>query len=83
MSEPAADGKGGLTVRTHDIARVGELAFLGGVALHELRPLASDLEDLFFRLTAAPEHRNRNLGAPPPGTDLPPAPATSQDGGSI
>jgi ABC-2 type transport system ATP-binding protein len=36
----------------------------GGVPLHELRPLASDLEDLFFRLTSAPEHRNRNRGAP-------------------
>ncbi|MFZ1287232.1 MAG: ABC transporter ATP-binding protein [Candidatus Phosphoribacter sp.] len=61
VAEPAEGG--GLAVRTHDVTRVGELAFLGGVAVHELRPLASDLEDLFLRLTSAPEHRNRNLGA--------------------
>ena len=83
VAEPTAEGDGGLAVKTHDISLVGELAFRGGIPLHELRPLASDLEDLFFRLTSAPEHRNRNLGAPPSGTDLPPAPATAQDGGSI
>jgi len=64
VATPADDG--GLVVKTHDLARVGELAFLGGIPLHELRPLASDLEDLFFRLTSDPEHRNRNLGDPAP-----------------
>ena len=75
LAEPTTEG--GLTVKTHDIVRVGELAFAGGIPLHELRPLASDLEDLFFKLTAAPEHRNRNLGAPPTGAQH------TQDGGSI
>ncbi len=95
LSEPTTDGGGGLTVKTQDLARVGELAFLAGIPVHELRPLASDLEDLFFRLTSAPEHRNRNLGAAPPGAAPPgaaagpagagllPAPTASQDGGSI
>ncbi|HNV13218.1 MAG TPA: ATP-binding cassette domain-containing protein [Dermatophilaceae bacterium] len=85
LAEPSPEG--GLTVKTHDLARVGELAFAGGIPLHELRALASDLEDLFFRLTSAPEHRNRNLGAAPTGappTGATPAGASlTQDGGSI
>ena len=85
LAEPSPEG--GLTVKTHDLARVGELAFAGGIPLHELRALASDLEDLFFRLTSAPEHRNRNLGAAPtgaPSTGATPAGASlTQDGGSI
>ena len=60
LSQPADEG--GLVVRTADLAKVGELAFRSGIPVHELRPLASDLEDLFLRLTSAPEHRNRNLG---------------------
>ena len=80
-AEPAPDG--GLMVRTPDVARVGELAFAGGIPVHELRPLASDLEDLFFRLTSAPENRNRNLGAPPSGeAPLPQAPVDVPEGGA-
>ena len=75
LAEPTEGG--GLTVKTHDLARVGELAFAGGIPLHELRPLASDLEDLFFKLTSGPEHRNRNLGAAPTTAPHP------QEGGSI
>ncbi len=56
-------GEGGsITVRTPDLARVGDVALRAGLPVHELRQLATDLEDLFFRLTEAPEHRNRNLG---------------------
>ncbi len=55
---------GALTVRTGDLARVGQLAFQGQVPLTELRNLTSDLEALFFQLTESPEHRNRNLGDP-------------------
>jgi len=33
-------------------ARVGELAFAGGIPLHELVPEASSLEDVFLELTA-------------------------------
>ncbi|PID96906.1 MAG: ABC transporter ATP-binding protein [Actinomycetales bacterium] len=53
---------GALTVRTDDLARVGQLALQGHVPLSELRHLTSDLEALFFKLTESPEHRNRNLG---------------------
>ncbi len=64
VSQPADEG--GLVVKTADLAKVGELAFRGGIPIHELRPLDSDLEDLFFRLTSDPAHRNRNLGNPAP-----------------
>ncbi|MBK8869404.1 MAG: ATP-binding cassette domain-containing protein [Dermatophilaceae bacterium] len=52
--------RGGLIVRTEDPARVGDIALEAGMPIHELHPQASDLEDLFFRLTDTPEHRNRN-----------------------
>ncbi|MGV1010131.1 MAG: ABC transporter ATP-binding protein [Dermatophilaceae bacterium] len=61
-----------LIVKTPDLATVGDLALRTGLPVHELRALASDLEDLFFRLTEAPEHVNRNLG---PQTGMPAAPA--------
>ncbi len=61
-----------LTVKTPDLAAVGDLALRAGLPIHELRALASDLEDLFFRLTEAPEHLNRNLG---PQSGMPAAPA--------
>ena len=33
-------------------ARIGELAFAAGIALHELAPESSSLEDVFLELTA-------------------------------
>jgi len=73
---------GGLIARTADSARVGDIALAAGLPIHELHPLASDLEDLFFRLTDTPENRNRNLGGdmgagtgpggPPPWQPPPP-----------
>ncbi|MEI2826168.1 MAG: ATP-binding cassette domain-containing protein [Dermatophilaceae bacterium] len=64
LNAPA--GEDGLTVRTPELARVGDLALAAGLPIHELRPQASDLEELFFRLTDTPETRNRNTapGAP-------------------
>lgn len=35
VAEPTAEGDGGLAVKTHDISLVGELAFRGGIPLHE------------------------------------------------
>lgn len=52
---------GALQAMTGDLAAVGESALRAGVAVHELRPLHTDLERLFFELTEDPEHRNRNL----------------------
>ena len=69
LNAPA--GPDGLTVRTPDPARVGDLALAAGLPIHELRPQASDLEDLFFRLTDTPETRNRNA--------LPGAPSARED----
>jgi ABC-2 type transport system ATP-binding protein len=60
---------GGLRVATGDLALVGDTALRAGLAVHELRPLRTDLERLFLQLTESPEHRNRNLAgatAPPP-----------------
>ena len=64
----------GLRVTTDDLVLVGDTALRAGVAIHELRREQTRLEELFFNLTEADEHRNRNLGAPPSGTpaDLPP-----------
>ncbi|WP_299518556.1 ATP-binding cassette domain-containing protein [uncultured Serinicoccus sp.] len=52
---------GGLRVSGADGARIGEAAHAAGHAVHELRPLRTDLERLFLELTESPEHRNRNL----------------------
>lgn len=80
---------GGLLVAGTDLANVGELALAAGIALHELRPEGTDLEQLFFELTERPENANRNTapsalppptGAPQP-LDPPPAEAPVQTGG--
>jgi ABC-2 type transport system ATP-binding protein len=60
--EPGGDGV--VTVHTHDLVRIGELALRAGIAVHELRAQDTDLEALFFELTEAPENQNRNLGDP-------------------
>ncbi|WP_134772487.1 ABC transporter ATP-binding protein [Ornithinimicrobium flavum] len=61
---------GGLRVATGDLALVGDTALRAGLAVHELRPLRTDLERLFLQLTESPEHRNRNLADP--GSAVPP-----------
>ena len=50
FAEPAGDGL--LRVGGVDAAAVGNLAFLAGIELHELRAETSDLERLFLSLTA-------------------------------
>ena len=52
-------GDGGVVAETEDLRLVGDVALRAGVPVHELRPLAADLEQLFFSLT---EGTNRNLG---------------------
>jgi len=60
---PCAPGNDGvITVHTHDLVRIGEIALRAGIAVHELRAQDTDLEALFFELTEAPENQNRNLG---------------------
>ncbi len=56
------EGPAALQVATGDMVRVGEAMLQAGLAVHEMRPLRTDLERLFFELTESPEHRNRNLG---------------------
>lgn len=51
---------GSLVVDTDDLRLIGDVALRAGVPVHELRPLAADLEQLFFSLT---EGTNRNLGS--------------------
>jgi ABC-2 type transport system ATP-binding protein len=60
----SAGGDGVITVQGGDLVRIGEIALREGIALHELRSQDTDLEALFFELTEAPEHQNRNLGEP-------------------
>ena len=55
------DSEGVLRVRTHEMARVGDVAQRAGQAVHELRTLDTDLEALYFALTTTPQTRNRNL----------------------
>jgi ABC-2 type transport system ATP-binding protein len=65
---------GGLRVATHDLVAIGDIALGADVAIHELRTEQTRLEELFFTLTEADEHRSRNLGPTPEGppVDLPP-----------
>ncbi|MGI8948164.1 MAG: ABC transporter ATP-binding protein [Ornithinimicrobium sp.] len=59
---PAVEqGDSALQAMTGDLVAVGESALRAGVAVHELRPLRTDLERLFFELTENPDNRNRNL----------------------
>jgi ABC-2 type transport system ATP-binding protein len=61
-AEPATEhGPGAMRALTGDMVRIGDVALAAGVAVHELRPLRTDLERLFLELTEAPAHRNRNL----------------------
>ncbi|MGB3185414.1 MAG: ABC transporter ATP-binding protein [Ornithinimicrobium sp.] len=53
-------GNGAVEVSTGDLAMVGEAAHTGGVAVHELRTLRTDLERLYFELTESPENADRN-----------------------
>ncbi|GAB3586142.1 ABC transporter ATP-binding protein [Calidifontibacter terrae] len=50
---------GVLSVRSGEVARIGDIAFQAGAPVHELRAEHADLEALFFQLT---EGTNRNLG---------------------
>jgi ABC-2 type transport system ATP-binding protein len=45
------DGGGVLLVREIDGERIGELAMAGGIAIHELAPLRSSLEERFLEVT--------------------------------
>ena len=67
------DGPDGLRVKSHELGRVGDVAFRTGVAVHELRTVSTDLESLYFRLTTSPENRNRNLEGSAPVQDAEPA----------
>ena len=62
------DPKGGWRVVGPDTATVGDLALRHGLAIHELRPLRSSLEDVYSRLTdesveyrARPEHPHEEV----------------------
>ncbi|MBA3797715.1 MAG: ABC transporter ATP-binding protein [Geodermatophilaceae bacterium] len=44
-----------LTVRGLPIAAIGHLAYTSGAELHELRTASTDLEEIYFRLTAGQE----------------------------
>ena len=53
--------EGGLRVTTDDLAMVGDVAHGADIAIHELRPEKTHLEELYFSLTEADQNRNRNL----------------------
>ncbi|MGN6753096.1 MAG: ABC transporter ATP-binding protein [Intrasporangium sp.] len=63
----------GLSVRSGDLERIGDIALAAGVPIHELRAEQTHLEELFFNLTESDEHRNRNLaGEDSSPSQLPP-----------
>ena len=81
--ESRLDEDGTLRVRTHELARVGDIAHRAGAVIHELRTLDTDLEALYFRLTTAPDNRNRNLNDAPVATAPPERAAfAGHDGGN-
>ncbi|MGB7449841.1 MAG: ABC transporter ATP-binding protein [Ornithinimicrobium sp.] len=53
-------GSGAVEVRSGDLEAVGHMAYDGGLAVHELRTLRTDLERLYFQLTEDPENTDRN-----------------------
>ena len=69
-----------LTVRGMPIAAIGHLAFTSGVELHELRTATTDLEEIYFRLTAGQEEFKGASNAPDdaPGAAPIPAPAAPE-----
>jgi len=56
----SSHGDGVVEAHTSDMASVGEAAHAGGVAVHELRALRTDLERLYFQLTESPDNSDRN-----------------------
>ena len=67
------DGDGLVTVAGTTPAAVGARAFAAGIELHELRAQTSDLEDLYFGLTAGQEQ----FAASTPGTGSSPSSSSS------
>jgi len=74
---PDVAHEGSLEVTGLDAAAIGEIALTAGVAVHELTPVASTLEDAYLELTAdAVEYRTDDPTDDPAG-DLAAAGATS------
>jgi len=73
-AQVTSTGPGTLQVVGLDAAAIGHQAFVAGVELHELRTVRSDLEDIFFQLTAEPGAD----GQPPPTSGPVPAGAFAQ-----
>nr|WP_153396072.1 ATP-binding cassette domain-containing protein [Ornithinicoccus halotolerans] len=66
---PAPDqGPGAFTVEGASLATVGDAARAGGVTVHELRALRTDLERLYFRLT---QQQDPVLAQPQPDGEAP------------
>ena len=68
-----------LTAAGGDLARIGDVALQAGLPIHELRAHQTDLEELFFALTDAPENRNRNLE----GGSAPEQPSAAHEGAML
>jgi len=68
-----------LTAAGGDLARIGDVALQAGLPIHELRAHQTDLEELFFALTDAPENRNRNLE----GGSAPDQPSAAHEGAML
>jgi len=62
-----------LTVRGIPIAAIGHIAFTSGAELHELRTATTDLEEIYFRLTAGQEE----FKGAPTGAAANPGPAAN------
>jgi len=62
-----------LTVRGMPMPAIGHLAFSSGVELHELRTATTDLEEIYFRLTAGQEEFKAAPHELPTSADTPDA----------
>jgi len=60
VADEQEHGPGAVEAHTGDMTAVGEAAYAGGVVVHELRTLRTDLERLYFELTEDPEMTDRN-----------------------
>jgi ABC-2 type transport system ATP-binding protein len=63
-AEATRNSDGTVRVVGVDSAAIGHAAFTAGVELHELATQRSDLEDIFFQLTANPDGSPAQPGAP-------------------
>ena len=70
MTSHPGEQSGTLVAETDDLRLVGDVALRAGLPVHGLEPKRTDLEELFFELTAG-TNRNETLARPDEPADTP------------